>query len=418
MRDDILIHFKVMVKEQASDLILRTGHRPVARVEGRVRFLSEDIITEEQAEHLLEHVLTAEEIAQFRILKERDTAFVIPGVGRFRCNILKQRRRMAFVFRHVKESIPSMETLHLPVGPLQKLAMQKRGLVLVTGVTGSGKSTTLATLIDYMNQQSARNIVTIEDPIEFVFQDRHCSMMQREIGIDTPDYHTALKSVVRQTPDVILVGEMRDLETISAALMAAETGHLVLSTLHTVNAVQTVERIISFFPPHQHDTIRLQLSMTLQGVVSQRLITRRAEAGRVPAIEILLGTPSVREMIFEGRTRELSQALQEGHAFYGSQTFNQSLISLVNQGLIDVEDALAAADSPDELKLELRGISKGASSMSAMFDEPEGAPAPEAPAAAPAQRTPFGDGSGSTFSGGGDAGGARRGPILPRRPAR
>jgi twitching motility protein PilT len=186
--------------------------------------------------------------------------------------------------------------------------------------------------------------------------------------LDSPDYHTALKSIVRQTPDVILVGEMRDLETISAALMAAETGHLVLSTLHTVNAVQTVERIISFFPPHQHDTIRLQLSLVLEGVVSQRLITRRASAGRVPAIEILLGTPTVKEMVLEGRTRELASALEEGHEYYGSQTFNQSLVGLVNEGVIDYDDAMNAADSPDELKLALRGITKGASNLEAMYD--------------------------------------------------
>jgi len=369
MKDEILTHFRVMVQEQASDLILRTGHRPVVRVEGHIRFLTDDIFSEEHAEDLLSHILTPDEIAQFNVMRERDTAFVISGVGRFRCNILRQRRRIAFVFRHVKEAVPSMEELFLPPGPVQKLAALKRGLVLVTGVTGSGKSTTLAAMIDHMNRRTARNIITIEDPIEFVFQDKKCAVMQREIGIDTPDYKTALKSVVRQTPDVILVGEMRDLETISAALMAAETGHLVLSTLHTVNAVQTVERIISFYPPHQHETIRLQLSLVLEGVVSQRLITRRASAGRVPAVEIMLGTPTVKEMIFEGRTRELHQALEDGHEYYGSQSFNQSLVALVNDGTIDVEDAMAAADSPDELKLALRGITKGSANMEATYGE-------------------------------------------------
>ena len=359
MLDDVLVHFKVMVKEQASDLILRTGQRPVARVEGKIRFLSEDVLTDAQSDALLAHILTPDELMQFQVMREKDTAIVLPGVGRFRANILRQRRRTAFVFRHVKETIPDLEKLCLPVAPLQRLAMAQRGLVLVTGIAGSGKSTTLASMIDHVNSHSSRHVVTIEDPIEYVFRDNRSAITQREIGIDTPDYHTALKSVVRQTPDVILVGEMRDLETVSAALTAAETGHLVFSTLHTVNAVQTVERIISFFPPHQHQTIRLQLSLVLEGVVSQRLITRRAAAGRVPAVEVLLGTPTVKEMVLEGRTRELAAALEEGHAYYGSQSFNQSLAGLVRDNLIELDDALAAADSPDELRLALRGITKG-----------------------------------------------------------
>jgi twitching motility protein PilT len=359
MLDDVLVHFQVMVKERASDLILRTGHRPVARVEGKIRFLAEDPVTEAQADKLLQHILAPDELVQFQVLKEKDTAIVLPGIGRFRANILRQRRRTAFVFRHVKEAIPSMTDLCLPTRPLHRLAMANRGLVLVTGIAGSGKSTTLASLIDYMNHHTHRHVVTIEDPIEYVLRDGKCAVTQREIGIDTPDYHTALKAVVRQTPDVILVGEMRDLETVSAALTAAETGHLVLSTLHTVNAVQTVERILSFFPPHQHGLVRLQLSLVLEGVVSQRLITRRASAGRVPAVEVLLGTPTVKELILEGKTRELAAALEEGHEYYGSQSFNQSLAGLVKDKVIDVEDALAAADSPDELRLALRGITKG-----------------------------------------------------------
>jgi twitching motility protein PilT len=212
-----------------------------------------------------------------------------------------------------------------------------------------------------------------------MFHDGRSAVTQREIGIDTTDYHTALKAVVRQTPDVILVGEMRDHETVAAALSAAETGHLVLSTLHTVNAVQTVERIISFFPPYQHQTVRLQLGLVLEGVVSQRLITRRSTAGRVPAVELLLGSPSVKEMVLEGRTRELPQALEDGHAYYGTQTFNQSLVSLVQEGLIDYEDALSAADSPDELKLALRGITKGSSNLNAAYMQEPSPQRPPAP---------------------------------------
>ncbi|MFV1958226.1 MAG: type IV pilus twitching motility protein PilT [Planctomycetota bacterium] len=372
MNDVVLCWFQAMVREQASDLILRAGHRPAIRVEGKVRFLAEEIFSDEQADRLLEQILSPEEIAEFRVAQEKDTAIVVPDVGRFRTNILRQRRQVAFVFRYVKDVVPGMEELHLPAGALQRLSMMQRGLVLVTGIAGSGKSTTLASMIDHINRSTQRHIVTIEDPIEFVFRDDKSAITQREIGIDTADYHTALKAVVRQTPDVILVGEMRDLETVQAALSAAETGHLVLATLHTVNAVQTVERIISFFPPYQHGTVRLQLGLVLEGVVSQRLITRRATAGRVPAVEVLLGTPTVKEMILEGRTRELPEALEDGQAYYGTQTFNQSLVGLVREGLIDYEDAIAAADSPDELKLALRGITKGVSTIEATYAETPG----------------------------------------------
>jgi twitching motility protein PilT len=360
-----LKNFQTMVAENASDLILRTGHRPVMRVDGEIHFLSDDLFTDEDGEALLGHILEPGEVQEFGRRREKDTAFVVPGTGRFRCNILRQRRRTAFVFRHVKETVPSMDELLLPSAPLQRLSLLQRGLVLVTGIAGSGKSTTLAAMIDFMNKQSHRHIVTIEDPIEFLFHDELCAITQREIGIDTEDCATALKAVVRQTPDVILVGEMRDRETVEAALMAAETGHLVLSTLHTVNAVQTVERIISFFPPHQHTTIRTQLSLVLEGIVSQRLIARRATTGRVPAVEVLLGTPTVKEMLLDGRTRELHEALEQGHEYYGSQSFNQCLVSLVRQGIIDYDDAMVAADNPDELKLALRGITKGVNRMDA-----------------------------------------------------
>jgi len=362
---DPFLHFKVMVKERASDLILREGERPAIRVEGKIRFLSDERFTPEDGDALLTAILSPEEIAAFKVLMEKDVAFVVPGVGRFRANLFMQRKRYGFVFRHVQERVPTVEELHLPVAPIARLARLQRGIVLVTGIAGSGKSTTLAAMVEHMNEHSDRHVVTIEDPIEFVFKDKRCAITQREIGIDTPDYATALKHVVRQTPDVILLGEMRDRETIESALQAAETGHLVLSTLHTVNAVQTVERIISFFPPHQHQTIRLQLALVLEGVISQRLITRRSAAGRVPACEILLGTPTVKEILLEGRTRDLTKVLDEGHAHYGSQTFNQSLRGLVNDTMIDYDDALAAADNPDELILAMRGISKGLRTVAA-----------------------------------------------------
>ena len=248
-----------------------------------------------------------------------------------------------------------------------RLAKLHRGLVLVTGIAGSGKSTTLAAMIECMNEHTDRHVVTIEDPIEFIFRDKRCAISQREIGIDTPDYATALKHVVRQTPDVILLGEMRDHETIEAALQAAETGHLVLSTLHTVNAVQTVERIISFFPPHQHQTIRLQLALVLEGVVSQRLITRRAAAGRVPAVEIMLGTPTVKEVLLEGRTRDLAEGRStRATSTTAARPSTSRCAGSSSDGLIEYDDALAAADNPDELALAMRGIGKGLRTVSAI----------------------------------------------------
>lgn len=380
MLDDVLMLFDSAIKARASDIILRTGYRPVARIDGKIRFLGDEAFSDEDAEALLAQVLSPEEVLQFQVVKEKDTALALPGLGRFRANILRQRRRTAFVFRVVKETIPSMQGLCLPVAPLERLALLERGLVLVTGIAGSGKSTTLAALLDLMNKRTARHIVTIEDPIEYMFRDGTCAITQREIGIDTPDYATALKSVVRQTPDVILVGEMRDLETVHAVLTAAETGHLVLSTLHTVNAPQTVERILSFFPPHQHALVRTQLSLVLEGVVSQRLVSKRGSAGRVPAIEIMLGTPTVKELLLQGKTRELATAIEEGYAHYGSQSFNQSLAGLVRDGLIEVDDAMAAADNPDELRLVLRGISKGSQPLPGA---PASAPAPAAPGVPP-----------------------------------
>jgi twitching motility protein PilT len=289
-------------------------------------------------------------------------------VGRFRANIFRQRGRLCLVFRHVLDTIPTLEDLNLPVRQVEELASLQRGLVLVTGTAGSGKSTTLASMVEFMNHHFARHIVTIEDPIEFVFLDRMSMINQREIGFDTLDYSSALRHVVRQTPDVILLGEMRDPETVTAALSAAETGHLVLSSLHTVNAVQTVERILSFYPPHQHDQVRLQLSLVLEGVVSQRLLPRKGDQSRVPAVEVLLGTPTVRDLLYEGKTRELTKAIHEGSHYYGSQTFQQSLVLLYRNGLISFDDALAASDNPDELKLDLRGITKGAAANDFNFD--------------------------------------------------
>ena len=242
------------------------------------------------------------------------------------------------------------------------LALRPRGRVLVTGPTGSGKSTTLAAMVDYLNERETRHIVTIEDPVEFLHRDKQCIVNQREIGMDSKSFQAAMKHVVRESPDVILIGEMRDVETMEAAIAAAETGHLVLSTLHTVNAIQTVERILNFFPPHQHGLVRQQLSMVLEGVVSQRLLRRKGGQGRVPTVEIMLGTPTVKELLAEGKTHDLAKAIAEGRSYFGSQTFAQGLMDLVHNGAVEPEEALLAADDPEELKLDMRGIRRGTKS--------------------------------------------------------
>jgi twitching motility protein PilT len=357
---DIRELFRILVKEKGSDLIIKADGCPAMRVQGAVKFVSETRIPEAFAQALAEKVIPPKQKARFEAEGEADCSYSIEDVGRFRANLFRQQGQLCLVFRHVVDSVPSMEELNLPERQLKELSALQRGLVLVTGTTGSGKSTTLATMVEYMNHHFRRHIITIEDPIEFVFTERMSMINQREIGFDTRNYAAAMRHVVRQTPDVILLGEMRDQETVSAALAAAETGHLVLSTLHTVNAVQTVERILSFFPPHQHDEIRMQLSLTLEGVISQRLLARKNDQTRVPAIEIMLGTPTIRELLHEGKTLQLAKAIYEGSEYYGTQTFHQAIVDLYRKGMITYEEALAAADNPDELKLELRGITKGA----------------------------------------------------------
>ncbi len=351
--------FQVLLKQGASDLIIKTGSCPAIRVNGRIRFITDQATTAAFSQSLLNLICDERMQETFFAEGEVDTSYEQEDIGRFRVNVFRQRGHIGFAMRYVKAEVPTMRELGLPAEQLERLASLSRGLVLATGVAGSGKSTTLAAMVRFINESSQRHIVTIEDPIEFLHTDRQSIITQREIGGDTLDFPTALKHVVRQTPDVILIGEMRDKVTMEAALAAAETGHLVLSTLHTVNAVQTVERIISFFPPHQHNLIRQQLSMTLEGVVSLRLIQRKDRFGRVPAVELMLATPTIREILAEGRTKELGRAIYEGADYFATQTFNQSLVKLYNAGVISHAEALSAADNPDELKLEMRGIAKG-----------------------------------------------------------
>ncbi|MBL8725018.1 MAG: PilT/PilU family type 4a pilus ATPase [Planctomycetes bacterium] len=351
---------RIMVKESASDLVLKTHGCPAVRVAGVIRFLGDQPLTPEVMRSYADEILGERGRKEFETTGATDTAVAVPGVGRFRCNAFHQCGEFGFVFRAIKNEIPSFKDLNLPVDPLKRLASLKRGLVLATGIAGSGKSTTLASMIEFVNRTMNKHIVTIEDPIEFRFEDKRSIVNQREVGADVVNFASALRQALRQSPDVILIGEMRDAETVAAAISAAETGHLVFSTLHTVNAVQTVERIITFFPPHQHELVRLQLALNLAGVCSLRLVKNKEGTAMVPAVELLINTPTVRELLEQGQTRMLPKALQEG-SYYGTMTFNQSLIRLFQAGNISLEDALAASDNPDELKMQMRGITQGAS---------------------------------------------------------
>ncbi|MFH1707309.1 MAG: PilT/PilU family type 4a pilus ATPase [Planctomycetota bacterium] len=369
----------------ASDVFFKVGSPPAARIDGTLRFLGRDPITREDNNKIFETVGDKYIETIFRKNHEADTSLEIEGVGRFRVNMFMQRGEIGFVMRLVQEIIPSFEDLALPSDGLKALAERPRGLVLVTGIAGSGKSTTLAAMVEYLNKNHSKHVITIEDPIEYVYHDENCIIDQREIGLDTRDFTTALKNVVRQSPDVILIGEMRDMETMSAAIAAAETGHLVFSTLHTVDAKQTVERIIHYFPPHQHQLIKLQLALNLEGVISQRLLKRRDRGGRVPAVELMITSPTIRTLIEEGRTNELYPAIREG-AYFGCQTFNQSLIKWIQKGVISVDDACDAADNGEELRMELKGIVKGgAGAADFNLTKPDAKPAgtPGTPASEP-----------------------------------
>jgi len=343
-----------MAQRDASDLYVKVGSPPTYRVHGRLQPLEGPKVSPAAAEALVREILDAEQQEQLRQHHSVDLAYSLPGVGRFRVNVYRQRGTLAFVARRVRTDIPSFEDLGLPE-VLKDLVMRPRGLVLVTGPTGSGKSTTLAAMIDHRNTHHDGHIVTIEDPIEFLHPDKRSLVSQREVATDTPSFHHALRSALRQAPDVLLIGEMRDRESADAALYFAETGHLVLSTLHTVNASQALERLLAFFPPDHTQEILHRLSITLEGIVSQRLVPRADGAGRVAALEVLLATPRVRELVRRGDVGAIKQAIQAG-AQEGMQTFDQALYDLVQRGLVTAEEALRHADSPNDLRLRIRGL--------------------------------------------------------------
>jgi twitching motility protein PilT len=346
-----------MIAAHASDLHLKAGTPPVVRVDGVLYTLDEPPPSAKDLKDVGDQLLNEEQRLYFSTHNEIDFAFGVSGLARFRANIFMQRGTPALALRHVPVEVPSIEDLHLPP-VVRELAFSPRGLILVTGRTGSGKSTTLAAMIDALNKVTTRNIITVEDPIEFLHRDRMSFIHQREVGLDTRSFTDGLKYVLRQDPDIILVGEIRDIETMGTALMAADTGHLVLSTLHTTDVVQTLQRIISFYPPHQHDEVRLSMSANLRAVVSQRLIPRLDGAGRVPSVEVMVSTPTLREYILNPeKTPFIHQVVAEGVSQYGMQTFDQSVLTLLREGLISEEEALKNCNNPNELSLKLKGIS-------------------------------------------------------------
>ena len=348
---------KIALKGGASDIHLKSGLPPMFRVDGAlVPLKNGERLMPDVLQKMAFGIMNPVQRQRFEESREADLAYGIPGLGRFRVNVFQQRGTIGIVFRVIPFGVKSMDQLHLPK-VIEKIAMENRGLILVTGTTGSGKSTTLASMIDYINSNKTCHIMTIEDPIEFLIRDRRSIVNQREIGVDTQSFANALRAALRQDPDVILVGEMRDFETIETALTAAETGHLVMSTLHTLDATETINRIISVFPPYQQKQVRLQLASILKAVISQRLVPRADGRGRVPALEVLVTTARVRECVSDkDRTKELHDAIAKGFTTYGMQTFDQSLMSLVKQELVTYDEALKHVSNPDDFALRFRGI--------------------------------------------------------------
>ena len=352
---------KIAVERSAYDLHLKAGSYPMMRVRGELTPISQDKrLDHDDMMAMLAAILPTALRERFKDSHEVDLAYSVAGLGRFRCNAFQQRGTIGMTLRVIPVRVQTIQELFLPP-VLKQIAGEERGLVLVTGTTGSGKSTTLASIIDEINTNRTVNVMTIEDPIEYLHRDKRSIICQREVGTDTTSFAHALRSALRQDPDVILVGEMRDFETIETALHAAETGHLVFSTLHTVDATETINRIVSVFTPHQQPQVRQQLASVLKAVVSQRLIPKADGKGRVPAVEVMISTPFIRDCIIDGeRTQLIRGAIAQGTSQYGMQTFDQSIFSLYQQGLIEQEEALRWASSPDEFKLRLQGVTSTA----------------------------------------------------------
>jgi len=361
-----------MVAKKSSDVHLKAGAVPLFRIDGDLIPQSDIPLTpQDLVEAIAQLCDEKQQKSFFEEHREVDLAYALEGLARFRTNILWQRGLPEIVMRVIPQTVPRIDDINMPTAVLKQIALEPRGLVLVTGITGSGKSTTLAALISEMNHNRSAHIVTVEDPIEFVHPDVKSSITQREVGLDTETFKSALKFVLRQDPDIILIGEMRDVETVQAAITAAETGHLVLSTLHTMDTIQTMERILDFFPVDQQNQIRIQLSNTLRAVISQRLVQKADGIGVVPAAEIMIVTPTIKSLIAENKIGQIRTFIAEGHSQYGMQTFDQSLIGLVRAGLITRESAMEEATSPSEIDLGLKGISSSRASAQSLISHME-----------------------------------------------
>ena len=345
-----------MLRTKASDLHLRVGLKPTLRIDGTLRQIETQPISIEDMEGVLNQIITEDQKTRFSKKNEMDLALSVSKMGRFRINIYRQRGTVAVAIRAVNTLVPTFEELNLPL-VLRDIANNRHGMVIITGTTGSGKSTTLASMIEHINSTRAENIVTIEDPIEYIYRDKRSIISQREVGGDTESFSTALRHSFRQDPDVILIGEIRDMETMSIASTAADTGHFVLTTLHTLNAIETINRIVSFFPPHQHQHVRLILAATLKAIICQRLLPRSDGPGRVPAVEILVNNSSVREYIVDSmKTPLIIELIESGSIQYGMQSFDQSIMKLYKAGLISYEEAISQTTSPDDFELRVKGI--------------------------------------------------------------
>ena len=349
-----------MLNRRASDVHIRVGVRPHLRVNGDLEPIATDSITIDSMDQIVSQILNEKQLERFHRKNEMDLALSVAKLGRFRINLFRQRGTTGIAIRAVNTNVPSFEDLNLPP-VIKKMAQERRGLVIITGTTGSGKSTTLAAVLEEMNSSRSCNILTVEDPIEYIYRDKKAIISQREVGGDTETFASALRHAFRQDPDVILIGEVRDLETMSIALTAADTGHLVLTTLHTLNVVETITRIVSFFPPHQHQQIRLLLAGTVRAVVCQRLLARSDTPGRVPALEIMVTSAAIRECIMSPeKTIDIPELMAQGHSQYGMQTFDQSIMKLYKAGLISFDDAMSQASNPDDFDLRMRGITGAA----------------------------------------------------------
>ena len=354
---------QAMVQQNASDLHMKVGRPPTLRIDGELKALEQPPMKPEDLRSIGEQILPPKQRREFETDKEADFAIGVAGVGRFRVNMYQQRGSIAYAFRAIAFQALNIQELNLPP-ILEQISMKPRGLVLVTGITGSGKSTALASMVQYINENRHANVISIEDPIEFLHRDINCHINQREVGTDTGSFAQALRRVLRQDPDIVLIGEIRDLETLEIALKAADTGHLVFSTLHTTDATQTINRVLSFYPPHQQGDVRFSLANALQAVISLRLVPRADRGGRIPACEVLINTAAVSDQIRDmSKSLNIPDLIRDGTVQYGMQSFDQSLMNWYSKGVISYESALFYATSPSEFALRVQGIA-GASDTS------------------------------------------------------